>query len=107
MRATQFLHAPALGEQPVNKDRVLEIYRANDVDTANQEANTGPYAMGGQNYCDNLYYDEAAWNTTIEGQGLDVDVAFADATDLSALTAAQASLGLTNDAPTEIPWPGE
>lgn len=106
MKATQFLHAPAQGEQPANKDQILEIYRANDVDTSAQEANTGPYALGGQNYCDNLYYDEAAFDTTVEGQALDVDVAFADVADLAALKAAQASLGLANDPPAEIPWQG-
>ena len=106
MKGTQFLHAPAQGEVPENKDRIIEIYQANEVDTTNQEANTTAYSLGGHNYCDNLYYDEAAWNTTIEGQGLDISLPFAEGTDLTALEAAQASLGLTNDPPADIPWPG-
>lgn len=107
MRATQFLQAPAIGEAPANKERILEIYRANEVDTANQEANTGLYSLGGQNFCDNLYYDQAAWDLTVQTQGLDVDTTFEESSDLSALLAAQASLGLENTPPVEIPWPGE
>jgi NitT/TauT family transport system substrate-binding protein len=106
MRATQFLHAPAQGEIPANKERILEIYQANEVDTTNQAANPTAYALGGHNYCDNLYYDESAWDTTIEGQGLDISLPFAEGADLTALQAAQQSLGLANDPPADIPWPG-
>ncbi len=106
MRATDFLQAPVLGEVPENKNRVIEIYRANDYEAANEEANPGIYSLNSHNYCHNLYYDEAAWDTTIEGQGLDVSVPFADAVDLSALEAAQASLGKTNEPPAELEWPG-
>jgi NitT/TauT family transport system substrate-binding protein len=105
MRATDFLQAPALGEAPANKDRVIEIYRANDYEAVNEEANPGVYSLNSHNYCDNLYYDEGAWNTTVEGQGLDVAIPFAEATNLSALEAAQASLGKGNEPPAELEWP--
>lgn len=106
MRATQFLQAPALGEAPSNKDRIVEIYQAHDVDTAQQEGNPGVYSLGAYNYCDNLYYDAAAFDTTVDGQQLDVSVTFDDVANLAALEAAQASLGLSNTPPVEIPWPG-
>jgi NitT/TauT family transport system substrate-binding protein len=105
MKATDFLHAPALGEPPANKERILEIYRNHEYDPAGEEANTGVYSLNPHNYCDNLYYDADAMATTVEGQELDVDVTFEDVANLSALEAAQASLGKTNEPASEIPWP--
>lgn len=105
MRASEFIVAPAVGQDPINKARVLEIARANGEDTSSQEAMSGPYALGSYDICPNLYYDQAAWDTTIDVQDLDVSIAFEDATDLSALLDAQAALGLGNDAPEDIPWP--
>ncbi len=106
MRATQFLQAPGLGELPANKDRVLEIYRANEVDTAAQEANSGVYSLQAYNYCPNLYYGQEAFDTTLANQQLDVDVTFEGSSDLGPLLAAQGSLGLANDPPADIAWPG-
>ncbi len=107
MRATEFMQAPALGQQPVNKDRILEIYRANgfEKDADDRGANPGVYALGSYNYCPNAYYDEASFQGTIDGQQLPVEVTFADVADLGPLLAAQGALGLTNDPPVEIPWP--
>ncbi len=105
MRATQFLQAPGLGELPANKDRVLEIYQANDVDTASQEASSGVYSLQAYNYCPNLYYGQEAFDTTIANQQLPVDVTFDDVADLGPLLAAQGALGLTNDPPADIAWP--
>ncbi len=106
MRATAFLQAPGLGEPPANKDRVLEIYAAAGEDTSVQANNPGVYSLGSYNYCDNLYYGQEGFDATIANQHLDVSATLADVANLTALEAAQASLGLTNDAPTDIPWPG-
>ena len=106
MKATAFLAAPGLGEQPSNEARILEIYKANEADTSLQEANDSAYRFGPENYCDNLYYDQAAWDTTISGQNLDVKVGFEDGTNLAALKAAQAALGMDNHVPGDTPnWP--
>jgi NitT/TauT family transport system substrate-binding protein len=105
MRATQFLEAPGLGELPANKDRVLEIYAAQDVDTSAQAGNPGVYSLQAYNYCPNLYYGQEGFDSTIANQQLDVSASFDDVADLTALEAAQASLGLTNDPPADIPWP--
>lgn len=105
MKATDFLQAPALGEVAANKDRILEIYRANEYEAVDEEANEGVYALNSHNYCDNLYYDADAMATTVGGQELDVDVTFDEVANLSALEAAQASLGKSNEPPAELPWP--
>jgi hypothetical protein len=105
MRATDYMQEPTLGEPAANKDRILEIYRANEYEALDEEANPGAYALNSHNYCDNLYYDEAAMATTIDGQDLDVSVTFEDVANLSALEAAQSSLEKANDPPAEIPWP--
>lgn len=105
MRATDYMQEPALGEPAANKDRILEIYRANDYEALDEEANPGVYALNSHNYCDNLYYDEAAMATTIDGQDLDVSVTFDEVANLSALEAAQAALGKGNEPPAELPWP--
>jgi NitT/TauT family transport system substrate-binding protein len=105
MEATDFLQAPVLGEVPANKDQILEIYRANDYEALDEEANPGAYSLNSHNYCDNLYYDADAMATTIDGQGLEVDVTFDDVANLGALEAAQASLGKGNEPPAELPWP--
>ncbi len=105
MRATQFLDAPGLGELPANKDRVLEIYAAQDVDTSVQANNPGVYSLQSYNYCPNLYYGQEGFDATVANQQLGVTATLDDVADLTALQAAQASLGLTNDPPADIPWP--
>lgn len=105
MRATAFLQAPALGELPANKDRVLEVYAAAGEDVSAQADNPGVYSLGAYNYCDNLYYGQEGFDTTIANQHLDVSVTLDAVADLTALQAAQASLGLTNDPPADIAWP--
>lgn len=105
MKGTDYLIAPAVGEAPANKDRIIEIFQANDADTTDMEATESAFTFGTESICPNLYYDEAAWNQTIETQSLDVSAAYADSVNLDALMAAQAALGLNNDPPVDIAWP--
>jgi NitT/TauT family transport system substrate-binding protein len=106
MKATAFHAAPGLGQPPANEARILEIYKANESDTSLVEANDSPYKFGPENYCDNLYYDQAAWDTTISGQELEVGIGFEEGTNLTSLLAAQASLGMDNHVPSDTPnWP--
>lgn len=99
MKATKFMHDPALGQQPGNKTRILEIWEANDLDTADRAASDDWTAIGQHNYCENLYYDKAGWDTSVSGQNLKVSATFESGANLSAMLAAQAALGLTNEAP--------
>lgn len=106
MRALQFTEAPGLGEQPENKDRIVEIYESFDYDTTDVVADTSPWSLAQDFNCPNLYVDQVAWQTTISNQDLDVSVSFEDASDISALLAAQVSLGLDNSPPAEVTnWP--
>jgi NitT/TauT family transport system substrate-binding protein len=102
MKGIDFIVAPGVGEVPENKDKVLEIYRKNDFDTEDLEANTGPWGLDAQVRCENLYYDEAAWNQSIESDGLeplDFDV------DLAYLEQAQTLTDRDNSPPEEIEFP--
>ena len=83
------LHRPprAWVRCPENKDKVLDIYEANDFDVADLRAQDSPWVLDGHLRCENLYYDKAAWDTTIETQQLDpLDF---DNVDLSYLEKAQ------------------
>jgi NitT/TauT family transport system substrate-binding protein len=102
MKGIDFIVAPGVGEIPENKDKVLEIYRAHDFDTADLEANKGPWGLDAQVRCENLYYDEAAWNQSIESD--DLEPLEFDA-ELSYLEQAQELLGRDNAPPAEIEFP--
>lgn len=104
IRGAQFMVAPEVGEPQENKDRVLEIYEANEFDTEAYLGSDSPYALATESFCPNLYYDEDAWNTTIETQQLE-PLDPAEGIYLDALLAAQESLGIGNDPAPEIPWP--
>jgi NitT/TauT family transport system substrate-binding protein len=102
MKGVDFIVAPGVGEVPENKDKVLAIYRDHDFDTKDLEANTGPWGLDAQVRCENLYYDEAAWEQSIESDGLeplDFDV------DLSSLEQAQKLMDRDNAPPEEIEFP--
>ena len=106
MRAVDFVTAPALGEPLENWDRILDIvekhgFEVDDLRSLTEEESV--YVLGENNLCKNLYYDEAAWNLTIENQQLE-PVPFEDGANIEALLAAQESLGLDNSAAEEIPW---
>ncbi|MFC0682886.1 ABC transporter substrate-binding protein [Lysobacter korlensis] len=105
MKAAEFLTAPGAGEQPENKEQILEIYEANDFDTTDIAASDSPYALDGHLICPNLYVDQEAWDVTIETQSLqplDYDETVGD---LPYLTKAQELLELTNEGPSELPYP--
>lgn len=106
IRGAQFMVAPEVGEQQANKDRVLEIYEQNEFDTEAYLATDSPYALATESFCPNLYYDDEAWNTTIETQQLE-PLDPSEGIYLDALVAAQESLGIGNDPAPEVPWPGE
>ena len=104
IRGMQFQTAPEVGQPQENKERILEIYEQNDFDTEAYRASDSPYALASESFCPNLYYDEDAWNTTIETQQLE-PIDPAEGIYLDALLAAQESLGIGNDPAPEIPWP--
>jgi ABC-type nitrate/sulfonate/bicarbonate transport system substrate-binding protein len=104
IRGAQFMVAPEVGEPQENKDRILEIYEQYDFDTEPYLASDSPYALATESFCPNLYYDEDAWNITIETQQLD-PLDPAEGINIDALLAAQESLGIGNDQAPEIPWP--
>ena len=104
MKGMDYIVAPAIGEPPENRGKLLEILAANDFDVADMEATDpeDPWLFGSQSICPNLYYDEAAWNSTIETNGLDpleFDV------DLSHLERAQGLLDRDNSPPEEVQYP--
>lgn len=105
MKGIDFIIAPGLGEPIENKDAVIDIMTAADFDMSENAATESVYAFSQESFCPNLYYDEDAWNTTIDTQGLDVSVPFADAAALDILIAAQAATGRDNTAAQDIPWP--
>jgi NitT/TauT family transport system substrate-binding protein len=106
IRGAQFFVAPEVGQQQENKERILEIYEQYEFDTEAYLSSDSPYALATESFCPNLYYDEAAWNTTIETQQLD-PLEPGDGINIDALLAAQQSLGMGNDPAPEVPWPGE
>lgn len=107
MKAVDFILAPEAGAVPENDDAVFEIMSAagfeEDVDTLRQQDH--PWTLGGHLMCPNLFVDEAAWDETIETQGLD-PLPFAENADLAYLEAAQKLLGIRNDPPTTLTYPG-
>lgn len=105
MRAVEFMTAPGVGEIPENKDAVLEIYAANDFDVADLEVQDSPWVLDAHLMCPNLYFDQAAWDTSIETLQLE-PLDFAENVDLTTLEAAQALLGLDNTlSPSELTYP--
>jgi NitT/TauT family transport system substrate-binding protein len=104
IRGAQFMVAPEVGQPQENKDRVLEIYEQYEFDTEPYLASDSPYALATESFCPNLYYDEEAWNTTIETQQLE-PLDPAEGINLEPLLAAQESLGIGNDPAPEVPWP--
>jgi NitT/TauT family transport system substrate-binding protein len=96
MRALEFMTVPAVGEVPENKDAVLDIYEENEFDVADLRVQDSPWVLDGHLACPNLYFDEAAWDLTIETQQLE-PLDFGAEVDLSFLLAAQDLLGLDND----------
>jgi NitT/TauT family transport system substrate-binding protein len=102
MKSVDFIAAPGVGELPENKDKVLDIYEANDNDVADLRSQDSPWVLDGHLMCENLYYDKAAWDTTIETEQLDpldFDV------DLSYLEKAQELNDRDNTPVTEISYP--
>jgi NitT/TauT family transport system substrate-binding protein len=104
MKSIDYIVAPAIGEPAENRDRLLEILEANDFDVADMEATDpeNPWIFGSNSLCPNLYYDEAAWNDTIDTNGLD-PLAFD--VDLSYLERAQRLLDRDNAPPKEVQYP--
>jgi NitT/TauT family transport system substrate-binding protein len=107
MQAVEFITAPGLGKRPENIDQILDYWRQHGFeDEAADVAETpGPYGLGSEEMCPNLYYGEEAWDTTIEIDRMDVSIPFDEAVNLGPLMTAQESLGLDNSPPEEIPWP--
>lgn len=102
LKAVNFITAPGVGELPENKERVLEIYEANDLEVADLREVESPWVFDGHNTCENLYYGEEAWNTTIERQQLE-PLEFN--LDMGYLEKAQELEGLDNSPPKEISYP--
>lgn len=107
LKATEFIIAPGVGQQPTNKAEIVRIYQENGVQDVERDYANNPSwnVFGTEGVCANLYYGEEAWNTTIETQSLDITVPFEDGVDLSALLRAQELMGLDNSPPSDIPWP--
>jgi NitT/TauT family transport system substrate-binding protein len=107
MQSIEFITAPGVGEPPENQDQVLEYWRQQgyEDEAADVAATPGPYGLGSEEMCPNLYYDQAAWDTTVSIDRMDVSIPFEEAANLGPLLAAQASLELDNSTPAEIPWP--
>ena len=103
IKATQYLTAPAPGEFPENVDSVLDIYEANDFDVADLRENETPWVLDGHLACDNLYFDAAAWDETVETQSLQ-PIEF-DEAQIAYLLKAQELLGIDNAGPETLPYP--
>jgi NitT/TauT family transport system substrate-binding protein len=102
IKAVDFMAAPGIGEIPENKDKVLDIYEANDHDVEDLRALDSPWVLDGHLICENLYYDKASWDQTIEAQSLDpLDFNV----DLSYLEAAQKLTDHDNAPPSEVSYP--
>ncbi|WP_337001031.1 MULTISPECIES: ABC transporter substrate-binding protein [unclassified Microbacterium] len=103
LKATDFMTAPAPGEFPENADAALDIYEANDFDVAELRESDSVWILDGHLACPNLYFDDEAWDTTIETQQLDpLDF---DSEQLVYLRKAQELLGLDNEGPATLPYP--
>jgi NitT/TauT family transport system substrate-binding protein len=102
IKSVDFMIAPGVGELPENKDKVLDIYEANDHDVADLRSQESPWVLDGHLMCENLYYDKAAWDTTIETEQLDpLDFSV----DLSYLEKAQELTDRDNAPASEISYP--
>lgn len=102
IKSVDFIAAPGIGEVPENKDKVLDIYEANDNDVADLRKQDSPWVLDGHLICENLTYDKSAWDTTIETEQLeplDFDV------DLSYLEKAQELTDRDNAPATEVSYP--
>lgn len=105
MKAAEFLVAPGAGEAPENKERILEIYEANDFDTADLAASDSPYVLDAHLVCPNLYFDEQAWDTSVETLQLQ-PISYADTVgSLPYMEKAQELLGIDNAPPSELTYP--
>lgn len=99
MRAVQYMTAPAVGRVPENKDAVLDILEGRDLEVADLRKDDSPWVLSGMQLCPNLYYDQEAWDVTIESQDQDpLDYT----SDTSYLERAQRDAGLDNSPPTDI-----
>ncbi|MDF0512063.1 ABC transporter substrate-binding protein [Agromyces sp. H3Y2-19a] len=105
IKATDYMTAPAPGEFPENVDSVLDIYEANDFDVADLRDSESPWVLDGHLACPNLSFDTEAWDTTIETQNLQ-PLEF-DESQLVYLLKAQELLGLTNEGPADLVYPGD
>ncbi|WEK61377.1 MAG: ABC transporter substrate-binding protein [Candidatus Microbacterium colombiense] len=103
LKATDFMTAPAPGEFPENADEALDIYEANDFDIQDLRESDSPWILDGHLACPNLYFDDEAWDTTIETQKLE-PLEF-DAGQLAYLLKAQELLGLDNAGPETLTYP--
>jgi NitT/TauT family transport system substrate-binding protein len=105
MKALDYMTAPGVGEVPENKDAVLDIYEENDFDVADLRSQDSPWVLDGHLICPNLYFDEEAWDTTIETQELE-EIPFSDNVDLSYLERAQELLDKDNTlTPDDLTYP--
>jgi NitT/TauT family transport system substrate-binding protein len=103
LKAVDFMTAPEPGTFPTNVSEVLDIYEANDFDVSVLRESDSPWVLDGHLACQNLYFGEEAWETTIETQELE-PLEFDDA-QLAPLLAAQKLLDLDNEGPETIPYP--
>jgi NitT/TauT family transport system substrate-binding protein len=102
IKSVDFMAAPGIGEVPENKDKVLDIYEANDHDVEDLRSQDSPWVLDGHLMCENLYYDKAAWDTTIETEQLDpLDFNV----DLSYLEKAQELTDRDNAPASEVSYP--
>lgn len=102
LRAVDFIAAPGVGRRPQNKDAVLDIYADHDFDVSALRGQDDSWVLGGELFCENLYFDEAAWATTIATQKLkplDFDV------DLGYLEKAQKLMNRDNAPPARLSYP--
>lgn len=104
MKSVDYILAPGVGKPPTNKDAVLDIYEKQDFDVADLREQDNPWVLDGQMVCPNLYFDEEAWDTTIDTQNLE-PVDFADHVNLAYLEKAQELVGLDNSEPVEVTFP--
>ncbi|SDU14577.1 ABC transporter substrate-binding protein [Jiangella alkaliphila] len=105
MKAVEHIVAPGVGEVPENKDEILDIYAANDFEVEDLRAQDHPWVLDAHLACPNLYFDQEAWDTTIETQELE-PLPFEDHVDLAYLHRAQELLGLDDAMPAgELTYP--
>lgn len=103
LKGTDFMTAPAPGEFPENAEEALDIYEANDFGVAELRESDSVWILDGHLACPNLYFDDEAWDTTIETQKLE-PLEF-DSEQLVYLRKAQELLGLDNEGPATLTYP--